>query len=182
MVVGDGDAEKCSSVMANVKCDKKFVFMVSYPMPRSEPKRFATFHMIVCFISWNVRWWVKSKLQEVGSKSVFGSSMVYNEISLALFEQYLSDAMAEGKSVAAPEPCVVGVGLDKDQEASNTQKVGNRTLLCCNELSRCMILRVSHARVLVHPSMDVPRKNTCDHVQLSGPLQGSHQQFSVEIL
>jgi NADPH:quinone reductase-like Zn-dependent oxidoreductase len=122
MVVGDGGAEACCSVMAKVKCDKKFVSLVSYPMPKSEPKQFATLNRIVCFVSWNVRWWAKSKMQGVGSKFVFGSSMVYNEISLALFERYLPDAMAEGKFVAAPEPYVVGTGLDKVQKAFDAQK------------------------------------------------------------
>jgi hypothetical protein len=52
-----------------------------------------------------------------------GSLMVYNhcDISLALFERYLPDAMAEGIFAAAPEPCVVGVGLDRTQEAFDTQ-------------------------------------------------------------
>ena len=122
MVVGDGGAEACRSVMAKVKCDKKFVSLVSYPMPKSEPKQFATLNRIVCFVSWNVRWWAKSKMQGVGSKFVFGSSMVYNEISPALFERYLPDAMAEGKFVAAPEPHVVGTGLNKVQEAFDAQK------------------------------------------------------------
>jgi len=122
MVVGCGGAEACCSVMAKVKCDKKFVSMVSYPAPRTEPKRFATLQRIACFISWNVRWWLKSRLQGVRSKFVFGSSVVYNDISLALFERYLPDAMAEGKFVAAPEPYVVGVGLDKVQEAFDAQK------------------------------------------------------------
>lgn len=122
MVVGGGGAEACCSVMAETKCDKKFVSMVSYPLLKSEPKRFVTLRRIAYFISWNVRWWVKSRLQGVESKFVFGSSIVYNDISLALFERYLPDAMAEGRFVAAPEPYVVGVGLDKLQEAFDAQK------------------------------------------------------------
>jgi hypothetical protein len=79
MEVGDGGAEVCCLIMARVKCDKKFVSMVSYmyPMPKSEPKQFATLNSIACFVSRNVRWWVESKMQGVRSKFVFGSSMVY---------------------------------------------------------------------------------------------------------
>jgi hypothetical protein len=103
MVVGDGSAEACCSVTARVKCDKPFVSMVSYSTPKSEPKEFATLNR-TCFVSWNVHCWVESKMQGVRSKFAFGSSMVYNDISLALFERYLPDDMAEGTFAATTEP------------------------------------------------------------------------------
>jgi hypothetical protein len=44
--------------------------------------------------------------------------------------------MAEGTFVAAPKPCVVGVGLDKVQEAFDAQKgVSARHIVVCIVIS-----------------------------------------------
>lgn len=122
MTIGDGGAEACYAVMSKVNCDKKFVSMVSYPLPSPPPERFEVLQTIVHFVSWNVRWWIKSRVRGIGSKFVFGSSMAYNDISKALFELYLPDALAKGKFVAAPESQVVGHGLEKIQNAFDAQK------------------------------------------------------------
>ena len=122
MTIGKGGAEACYTVMSKVSCDKKFVSMVSYPLPSPPPERFETLQTVAYFISWNVRWWIKTKVRGVGSKFVFGSSMAYNDISKALFERYLPDALAKGRFVAAPESQVVGHGLEKVQDAFDEQK------------------------------------------------------------
>ena len=122
MTIGNGGAEARYAVMTKVNCDKKFVSMVSYPMPSSPSVRFKLLHTIVYFISWSVRWWNKTKVRGIQSKFVFGSSMAYNDISNALFERYLPDALAKGRFVAAPESQVVGHGLEKIQDGFGAQK------------------------------------------------------------
>jgi NADPH:quinone reductase-like Zn-dependent oxidoreductase len=122
MVIGKGGAEACLAVMSKVKCDKKFASMVSYPLPSPQPERFEVLQSVAYFISWNVRWWVASRLRGVGSKFVFGSSMAYNDISRALFQRYLPDAIVKGKFVAAPESQVIGHGLERVQDAFDAQK------------------------------------------------------------
>lgn len=122
MTIGNGGAEACYAVMSKVSCDKKFVSMVSYPLPNSPPERFEVLQTVVYYISWNVRWWAKTQVKGIGSKLVFGSSMAFNDISKALFERYLPDALANGNFVAAPESHVVGHGLEKIQDAFDAQK------------------------------------------------------------
>jgi NADPH:quinone reductase-like Zn-dependent oxidoreductase len=122
MTIGEGGAEACYAVMSRVNCDKKFVSMVSYPLPSPPPERFEILQTVVYFVSWNVRWWIKTKVRGIGSKFVFGSSMAYNDTSKALFERYLPGALARGKFVAAPESQVVGHGLGRVQEAFDVQK------------------------------------------------------------
>ena len=122
MTIGSGGAEACYAVMTKVNCDKRFVSMVSYPLPSQPSKRFELLHTIAYFVSWNVRWWIKTKARRIRSKFVFGSSMAYNDISKALFERYLPDALAKGRFVAAPESQVVGHGLEKIQDAFDAQK------------------------------------------------------------
>jgi NADPH:quinone reductase-like Zn-dependent oxidoreductase len=122
ITIGNGGAEACYAVMSNVNCDKKFVSMVSYPLPSAPPERFEVLQTIVYFVSWNTRWWAKTKVGGVRSKFVFGSSMAFNDISKALFERYLPDALAKGRFVAAPESQVVGHGLEQIQDAFDAQK------------------------------------------------------------
>ncbi|GAB7322628.1 hypothetical protein MBLNU13_g03537t1 [Cladosporium sp. NU13] len=122
MTIGNGGAEACYAVMTKVNCDKKFVSMVSYPMPSSPSERFELLHTIAYFVSWSVRWWIKTKARGIRSKFVFGSSMAYNDISKALFKRYLPDALAKGRFVAAPESQVVGHGLERIQDAFDAQK------------------------------------------------------------
>ena len=122
MTVGNGGAEACYAVMSRVKCDKKFVSMVSYPLPSTPAERFELPQTITYFVSWNVRWWIKTKSKGIGSKFVFGSSIAFNDISKAFFERYLPDALAQGRFVAAPEPQIFGHGLEQIQGAFDAQK------------------------------------------------------------
>lgn len=46
------------------------------------------------------------------AKFVFASDIKDNGIGKAIFEDYLPRALAEGKFVAAPDPHVVGKGLE----------------------------------------------------------------------
>ena len=59
----------------------------------------------------------------VESKFIMGSDSD-NEVGAVVYADYLPKALAEGKFVAAPEPLVVGKGLESIQEALEVQKKG----------------------------------------------------------
>lgn len=59
---------------------------------------------------------LKSKLKGVATKFIFGSDPIANEIGKLIYEDFLPKALAEGKYVAAPDPMVVGKGLECVQE------------------------------------------------------------------
>lgn len=122
MAIGDGGAEACSAVMQRVKCYNKFVALASYPTLNPPPKTLFTLRTALHFISWNIRWWISSRRSGVRSKFIWGSSMAYNNISRTLFGSFLPMVLAERKYVAAPEPQVVGHGLEYIQEALELQK------------------------------------------------------------
>lgn len=65
------------------------------------------------------------KLPEgVSAKFVFGNSLKDNEVGAVIYQDFLPKALAQGKYVAAPEPEVVGKGLDAIQAAFEKQKNG----------------------------------------------------------
>jgi hypothetical protein len=46
------------------------------------------------------------------------------EVSKAIYEDFMPQALAEGRYIAAPEPVVVGKGLDHIQAALDAQRQG----------------------------------------------------------
>jgi NADPH:quinone reductase-like Zn-dependent oxidoreductase len=60
----------------------------------------------------------------VSASSIFGSNIKDNEVSRAVYEDFLPKALAEGKFVAAPEPHIIGKGLKSLQEGLEVQRRG----------------------------------------------------------
>jgi NADPH:quinone reductase-like Zn-dependent oxidoreductase len=60
----------------------------------------------------------------VGAKFIFASDIKDNEVSKAVYVEFLPKALAEGKYIAAPDPQVVGKGLQYIQTGLDLQKKG----------------------------------------------------------
>jgi hypothetical protein len=53
-----------------------------------------------------------------------GSALANNEVGAIIYADYLPKALNEGKFIAAPEPLIVGKGLESIQKAFNVQIKG----------------------------------------------------------
>ncbi|MCJ1390244.1 hypothetical protein MMC18_003102 [Xylographa bjoerkii] len=62
--------------------------------------------------------------ESISFKFIFGSSLRNNEVSKVIFEDFLPQAMAKGKFVAAPDPHVAGKDLEYVQEGIDVWKKG----------------------------------------------------------
>ncbi len=92
-----GDLEKCFAVVD--RCSgRKFVSMTS-PLPESKPAN-------------------------VDAKQIFGDTLKDNEVSRAVYVDFLGNALSDGVYVLAPEPWVVGTGLESLQKGLEVQKQG----------------------------------------------------------
>jgi len=67
---------------------------------------------------------MKSRMRGIGTKFIFGSTLFANEVGPAIWVDFLPQALADGRFVAAPEPRVVGHGLQAIQGAFEAQKKG----------------------------------------------------------
>lgn len=67
---------------------------------------------------------VKSTIKGVDTKFIWGSDLMANEVGKVIYKDFLPAALAKGKYIAAPEPLVVGKGLDSVQEAMNLNRRG----------------------------------------------------------
>lgn len=114
--IGRGAAEACSDVLASSK-GNKFISMISYPTLEKEPKALVGLRTVVFFMSWMATNALKSKVRGIRYKFVFGDTLVSDGIGKAIYEDFLPRALEEGTYVAAPEPQVVGKGLESIQEA-----------------------------------------------------------------
>jgi D-arabinose 1-dehydrogenase-like Zn-dependent alcohol dehydrogenase len=57
-------------------------------------------------------------------KFIWGSALKDNEVGKVVFEEFLPEALEEGSYLCAPDPVVVGKGLERIQEAFEVAKKG----------------------------------------------------------
>jgi hypothetical protein len=67
---------------------------------------------------------VRARRRGVGTKFIFGTTLKANEVSTAIYRDFLPAALADGRYVAAPRPTVVGSGVGDLQKAMDIQRAG----------------------------------------------------------
>ncbi|MCJ1258676.1 hypothetical protein MMC24_006509 [Lignoscripta atroalba] len=121
--IGPGAADACLDILP--QCDgNKFLSMATYPLPQTPPKRLVLPSTIFSYVSWNVFAWFKGKARGIRFKFVFGDTLVDNGVGKVIYEDFLPKALAEGTFVPAPEPLVVGKGVEYVQAGFDLQKKG----------------------------------------------------------
>lgn len=102
----------------------KIISMASYPMPQTPPKYFVFLSTVIHYVSWTISHWFKSKARNIRSKFIFGDTLTDNGVGKAVYVDFLPKALAEGAYIAAPNPLVVGKGLEHIQAGFDLQKRG----------------------------------------------------------
>jgi NADPH:quinone reductase-like Zn-dependent oxidoreductase len=123
MSIGHGAADACLDILGKCNGDKALT-MASYPMPATPPKRFVVLATAYHYLSGMASIWFKSKARRIRTGYIFGSTLVFNGVGKAIYEDYLPEALAEGAFVAAPDSYVVGTGLEYIQPAFEVLKKG----------------------------------------------------------
>ncbi len=121
--MGPGSARACMDVLDNCK-GNKFLSMASYPVPQPPPEKFATITIIYAFLSFSIWCWFASRARQIRTVYIFGDTLFSNEVGKAIYEDFLPAALANGSYIAAPDPHVVGKGLEHLQTAFDLQKKG----------------------------------------------------------
>ncbi|MCJ1316859.1 hypothetical protein MMC15_002180 [Xylographa vitiligo] len=121
--IGSGAIEACLDILDKCK-GRKFMAMATFPTPQTTPKRFVVPTIAFTFLSGIINLWVKSKTRSIGFKFIWGNTLAENEVGPAIYGDFLPVALERGTYVAAPEPHVVGKGLEHIQAAFELQKKG----------------------------------------------------------
>ncbi len=80
--------------------------------------------MMVKFVSSGIALAIKARVQGIRTKFIFGDSLADNEVGPMIYVDFLPKALAAGTFLAAPEPLVVGHGLESIQPAFDAQRKG----------------------------------------------------------
>ncbi|KAL8759481.1 MAG: hypothetical protein Q9184_003606 [Pyrenodesmia sp. 2 TL-2023] len=124
VAIGNGSIEACIDIAAASK-GRKFVAQASVPWPEKMPTTTMGIIGVLCsFVLSNISVWFKAKTKRVDTKFVFGSDLMANEVSRVIYEDFLPAALADGSYRPAPEPHVVGRGLEFVQEALDSHMKG----------------------------------------------------------
>ncbi|KAK9425897.1 putative Peptidase M3A/M3B catalytic domain-containing protein [Seiridium unicorne] len=121
IAIGDNSAFRCLDVLGHCKGDKH-VAMATFPIP-AQPKRFALLQIVFYSVTSMISIAIKSRLRGIKTSFV-GGTVAHSPVGDALYVNFLPEALANGKFRAAPEPMVVGQGLEPIQEALELQKKG----------------------------------------------------------
>ncbi len=80
--------------------------------------------MIRRLIASNVALEVRARTGGVRINYIFGTSLKHNEVSHAIYRDFLPAALADGRYRAVPKPRVIGHGLEHMQAALDIQREG----------------------------------------------------------
>lgn len=128
LAIGVGSAEACLDIVHACR-GHKFVSMATPSVSFDKaPKGFRRTLWLVPaigrLIASNVSMAFKSRARRIGTKFIFGTSLMNNEVSRVVYSDFLPSALADGRYAAAPDPLVVGRGLDQIPAALEVQKKG----------------------------------------------------------
>lgn len=121
--IGHGAADACMDVLDQCKGDK-FLSMATYPTPERPPKRFVFLLTVYSFVSWSIFNWFKSKARNIPTRFISAGTIIDNGVGRSIYEDFLPKALAAATFIAAPDPDIVGKGLEYIQAGFDRQKKG----------------------------------------------------------
>jgi hypothetical protein len=127
LAIGTGSAAPCADIVAAAAGSRR-ISMTSPPVPLDglapgilDPQRWWTLARLV---GSTVALQVRCRARGIRPGFVWGSALMDSDLGAAIFRDHLPAALADGRHVAAPEPLVVGDGLDKIQAAIDALRAG----------------------------------------------------------
>lgn len=121
--IGAGAADKCISIVD--KCQgRKFVSMVTFPVPQGDIQSFVLLRTVVPFLLAMISFKVRSIVKGFKYNFVAIGSSIKNGVAQQIFTDYLPKALEAGTFVPSPEPEVVGHGLENVQVAFELLRKG----------------------------------------------------------
>ncbi len=124
MSIGTGSLVACIEVLGACK-GRKFIAQASVDLPEEMPSSTLGWVSVGMGMTLSgITTSIKSMSNGVSKKFIFGSDLMANEVGKAIYEDFLPAALAQGKFIAAPEPQVVGKGLQYVQQAMDVHKKG----------------------------------------------------------
>jgi hypothetical protein len=127
LAIGSTSSAACLDIV-HACPGRKFVSMASFPLALDQlsdgPGMILQFIAMMPGMAWHgASMALKARTRGIGTKFIFGSSLMANEVGPMIYADFLPSTLAEGRFVAAPEP-VVGSGLGAVQTGFDAQRKG----------------------------------------------------------
>ncbi|HEY0753945.1 MAG TPA: zinc-binding alcohol dehydrogenase family protein [Ktedonobacteraceae bacterium] len=129
LAIGAGSASACADIVHACQ-GKQFISLAGLPVPFDIPSdlrpglSLQLLPLLLHFLLASVSIQMKFRMRRIHTKMIYGSALMDDELSKVLYADFLPQALADGHYIAAPEPVVVGKGLDHIQAGLDAQKQG----------------------------------------------------------
>jgi NADPH:quinone reductase-like Zn-dependent oxidoreductase len=128
IAIGLGSTGRCIDILGACK-GNRFIATATPPtsfddVPAGPGRLRHLVPAIARMLTGSVALMLRARQKGVKTKMIWGSSLVGNEVGPMIYEQFLPAALAQKRHVAAPEPQVVGHGLEHIPEALEGQRRG----------------------------------------------------------
>lgn len=123
VVIGDGGAESCTSILAKIK-GNKCIALVSIPQPDPEPEFLTIPRTVYAMGLWFVGLKIRGLRAGVRSSFVDLTPIYTNGLAKYIFGEFLPKALEKGEFVPSPRPEVAGTGLAEIQRGLDTLRKG----------------------------------------------------------
>ena len=120
LAIGKGSSDLCLDVVHKCNGDK-FISTFSTPVTFENGVKP---HLLVKMGATMASFQIKSRSRKIKTKGVFGSSLKLNEVSKAIYEDFMPRALKEGTYKIAPEPQIIGKGLEQITKGLDIQRKG----------------------------------------------------------
>ena len=123
LAIGTGSAEPSVAVAAATGAARVCLASPSVSFATLPRRRGASAELgkvITRLVLSNVALQARCRVRGIRARFVWGSSLMSNEVGPMLWENFLPNALAEGRYRSAPEPQVLGAGLEHLQPALDT--------------------------------------------------------------
>jgi NADPH:quinone reductase-like Zn-dependent oxidoreductase len=124
--IATGSTSLCLDIVDRAKGDR-FVAVAAGPLPLSDAGAGGLLQVMPLLPKMLVSGFMdarKARTRKIGTKFIWGGSLVDNEVGPAVFVDFLPRALAEGRYVAAPPAVVVGAGLEALEAGFEAQRRG----------------------------------------------------------
>nr|BBH86802.1 hypothetical protein KTC_15530 [Thermosporothrix sp. COM3] len=134
LAIGEGSATACADIVHACNGNKCIslasppVSLNALPSDLRPGLDLRLFPFLFRFVAANTTLQLKFRTKGIRAKSISDSTSLadtdYNKVCKLIYEDFLPQALAAGSYIAAPEPVVVGQGLDHIQAGLDAQRQG----------------------------------------------------------
>ena len=129
LAIGAGSARACADIVHACQ-GNKFIALAGPPTSFDLPSdlrpglSLQRLVLLLRFLVATISIQLTFRMRRIRTRVISGGTLMENEVSKVLYEDFLPQALAAGHYLAAPEPVVVGKGLDHIQDGLDAQRQG----------------------------------------------------------